>query len=136
MIRRPPRSTLFPYTTLFRSWEDAWDFQSRVSELGLGLFAINSCPKKGRLSRESSPLLLRGCLQHSRALHACKVACWGPGRSRPVMILRLMLSHLWCLTVLEERPLRLLLLDECFVVLCYRLRLRSERLGPARFCPR
>src|SRR3712207_8887209 len=21
MIRRPPRSTLFPYTTLFRSWE-------------------------------------------------------------------------------------------------------------------
>src|SRR5258705_2063812 len=24
MIRRPPRSTLFPYTTLFRSWK-AWD---------------------------------------------------------------------------------------------------------------
>src|SRR2546427_12886921 len=23
MIRRPPRSTLFPYTTLFRSWTDA-----------------------------------------------------------------------------------------------------------------
>src|SRR2546430_12413475 len=23
MIRRPPRSTLFPYTTLFRSWKDA-----------------------------------------------------------------------------------------------------------------
>src|SRR3712207_7658345 len=23
MIRRPPRSTLFPYTTLFRSWEMA-----------------------------------------------------------------------------------------------------------------
>src|SRR3712207_8615019 len=22
MIRRPPRSTLFPYTTLFRSWTD------------------------------------------------------------------------------------------------------------------
>src|SRR2546430_8707071 len=22
MIRRPPRSTLFPYTTLFRSWHD------------------------------------------------------------------------------------------------------------------
>src|SRR3712207_8839998 len=26
MIRRPPRSTLFPYTTLFRSWlADGWD---------------------------------------------------------------------------------------------------------------
>src|SRR2546430_10476944 len=24
MIRRPPRSTLFPYTTLFRSWDARW----------------------------------------------------------------------------------------------------------------
>src|SRR2546422_4651899 len=30
MIRRPPRSTLFPYTTLFRSlWERYPDFPSR-----------------------------------------------------------------------------------------------------------
>src|SRR5690554_7646864 len=31
MIRRPPRSTLFPYTTLFRSWykskDGKWKFQ-------------------------------------------------------------------------------------------------------------
>src|SRR3712207_7474777 len=27
MIRRPPRSTLFPYTTLFRSDEETVDFQ-------------------------------------------------------------------------------------------------------------
>src|SRR3712207_8222026 len=26
MIRRPPRSTLFPYTTLFRSLDDAFEF--------------------------------------------------------------------------------------------------------------
>src|SRR3712207_7624283 len=25
MIRRPPRSTLFPYTTLFRSSDQAWE---------------------------------------------------------------------------------------------------------------
>src|SRR2546430_3221525 len=25
MIRRPPRSTLFPYTTLFRSWEAGYE---------------------------------------------------------------------------------------------------------------
>src|SRR5947199_4739897 len=25
MIQRPPRSTLFPYTTLFRSWQKAFD---------------------------------------------------------------------------------------------------------------
>src|SRR5438445_6312515 len=27
MIRPPPRSTLFPYTTLFRSWEPATDMR-------------------------------------------------------------------------------------------------------------
>src|SRR3712207_7606403 len=26
MIRRPPRSTLFPYTTLFRSYVQSWNF--------------------------------------------------------------------------------------------------------------
>src|SRR5437764_2518021 len=31
MIRRPPRSTLFPYTTLFRSFFDAGDVRSRTS---------------------------------------------------------------------------------------------------------
>src|SRR3712207_9551012 len=29
MIRRPPRSTLFPYTTLFRSEELPWDGEAR-----------------------------------------------------------------------------------------------------------
>src|SRR3712207_8315307 len=34
MIRRPPRSTLFPYTTLFRSAEVFYvDHQTRVSNL-------------------------------------------------------------------------------------------------------
>src|SRR3712207_6913459 len=28
MIRRPPRSTLFPYTPLFRSWADAFNYQA------------------------------------------------------------------------------------------------------------
>src|SRR5438874_3316725 len=31
MIRRPPRSTLFPYTTLFRSWK--WPTVSRNSTI-------------------------------------------------------------------------------------------------------
>src|SRR5689334_24489472 len=30
MIRRPPRSTLFPYTTLFRSWTKRVYFRSRT----------------------------------------------------------------------------------------------------------
>src|SRR3712207_7642300 len=35
MIRRPPRSTLFPYTTLFRSRDPAWrppDFERLLEE--------------------------------------------------------------------------------------------------------
>src|SRR2546427_11153261 len=35
MIRRPPRSTLFPYTTLFRSVEPAARFQIRGTRLEL-----------------------------------------------------------------------------------------------------
>src|SRR5256885_11295973 len=35
MIRRPPRSTLFPYTTLFRSRRCASRHQQAVSELAL-----------------------------------------------------------------------------------------------------
>src|SRR3712207_8921424 len=40
MIRRPPRSTLFPYTTLFRSdaatpTEDDLDFQTRLQDLDM-----------------------------------------------------------------------------------------------------
>src|SRR5260221_7578255 len=34
MIRRPPRSTLFPYTTLFRSL-DEWEQTIQVNLLGL-----------------------------------------------------------------------------------------------------
>src|SRR2546426_5260992 len=37
MIRRPPRSTLFPYTTLFRSstipWMPAWEASPRSSRV-------------------------------------------------------------------------------------------------------
>ena len=29
MIRRPPISTLFPYTSLFRSWYQAWGQEAR-----------------------------------------------------------------------------------------------------------
>src|SRR2546426_930268 len=40
MIRRPPRSTLFPYTTLFRSISTQW------SSVHSGAFlAFPSCPK-------------------------------------------------------------------------------------------
>src|SRR2546427_1508277 len=37
MIRRPPRSTLFPYTTLFRSLGEARDGRADVPEGGVAL---------------------------------------------------------------------------------------------------
>src|SRR5258708_31981472 len=39
MIRRPPRSTLFPYTTLFRSQLTLIGKWREVSSIGLGLLA-------------------------------------------------------------------------------------------------
>src|SRR5260221_4074278 len=36
MIRRPPRSTLFPYTTLFRSW----GLKADAIPLGARIFAV------------------------------------------------------------------------------------------------
>jgi len=38
MIRRPPRSTLFPYTTLFRSGSDQWvlDSNNNLNALNYG----------------------------------------------------------------------------------------------------
>src|SRR3712207_7275413 len=36
MIRRPPRSTLFPYTTLFRSLGWSKDVSSRIGKHGIG----------------------------------------------------------------------------------------------------
>src|SRR3712207_6993691 len=49
MIRRPPRSTLFPYTTLFRS---SWIVSARCTQSYIG------CPRAGAHGtvRPSSPL--------------------------------------------------------------------------------
>src|SRR3712207_8711036 len=49
MIRRPPRSTLFPYTTLFRSWLPAMWFLSRA------VFEIGDAPRARRLRELLEP---------------------------------------------------------------------------------
>src|SRR5258708_26139138 len=57
MIRRPPRSTLFPYTTLFRSLDP-----ERMAQLGLTVSDVaaavqeqNATNPAGRIGREPSP---------------------------------------------------------------------------------
>src|SRR3712207_7987169 len=52
MIRRPPRSTLFPYTTLFRSKKSALDDLVEKSLRGANLWA----EVKDRLDRPGSGL--------------------------------------------------------------------------------
>src|SRR5690349_22089796 len=42
MIRRPPRSTLFPYTTLFRSWRPAPRRERGVDRDGRGSRAVQA----------------------------------------------------------------------------------------------
>src|SRR5258707_7930483 len=55
MIRRPPRSTLFPYTTLFRSPGSPLTFQQR-KDLGGGPFQIFICERRNFLDRKSTRL--------------------------------------------------------------------------------
>src|SRR3712207_3085442 len=42
MIRRPPRSTLFPYTTLFRSYREMLRVMRRWLDLGVKIFRVDS----------------------------------------------------------------------------------------------
>src|SRR3712207_8618389 len=71
MIRRPPRSTLFPYTTLFRSWGGTlWSWLSAAPRRairkavllllmgGIGLYVWNElpAPERRKLDRKSTRL--------------------------------------------------------------------------------
>src|SRR5947209_13028427 len=61
MIRRPPRSTLFPYTTLFRScfspprWSRCWRSQTRP----LAVPHCRKAPPEGRSEEHTSELQSR-----------------------------------------------------------------------------
>src|SRR5438876_3395444 len=58
MIRRPPRSTLFPYTTLFRSRTcpscDAWEPRVRCPTCGTLTVEHQSCPDRKSTRLNSS----------------------------------------------------------------------------------
>src|SRR5258707_10788516 len=61
MIRRPPRSTLFPYTTLFRSHRDAAGatLRQRFTPAGLLGRQIEHCAVARRLAQQVVPELDR-----------------------------------------------------------------------------
>src|SRR2546430_2815303 len=67
MIRRPPRSTLFPYTTLFRSLFDSASFQEQTAAV------LARSPWQGgpNWSREA----LKDFVTHVRALPGIRPFC-------------------------------------------------------------
>src|SRR5690349_22794960 len=60
MIRRPPRSTLFPYTTLFRSPRFAFEkFPGAEGRLSTHMKSVGECMAIGRTFRESFAMAMR-----------------------------------------------------------------------------
>src|SRR3712207_8903480 len=52
MIRRPPRSTLFPYTTLFRSVKEMASLPGEVSALQADVADVGGCQEMVRTAVE------------------------------------------------------------------------------------
>src|SRR3712207_7119039 len=81
MIRRPPRSTLFPYTTLFRSVEAAAERHREIG--GTGLEAVLNPAGRGR----SALLGLEPRIRHARSEeHTSEL------QSRQYLVCRLLLE--------------------------------------------
>src|SRR2546428_9187007 len=88
MIRRPPRSTLFPYTTLFRSEALAWSLPSlavpTLTVLSTGLLAAVAAGEGLRVwSGQVAPPDTVGWLQENEPAAIAQPAPPLPPRVRP-----------------------------------------------------
>src|SRR3712207_9359660 len=71
MIRRPPRSTLFPYTTLFRSVHGGPTLMTRASSSMTSPMSLIDLPRgRDRLRRPRPRPLRRPGLAHGRGADA------------------------------------------------------------------
>src|SRR2546422_8261910 len=83
MIRRPPRSTLFPYTTLFRS-RTAPGAGEAGGPKGLRIRAWPADPRSVHVARRGGRLPLHGCAGRPPVAHPVFGAPGGRGgRERP-----------------------------------------------------
>src|SRR3989442_10978955 len=80
MIRRPPRSTLFPYTTLFRSHDQAREVVSRAAFLGARAGAHQLAAGRDQFQRQ------RRADAHRSEEHTSEL------QSRPHLVCRLLLE--------------------------------------------
>src|SRR5437588_7667297 len=88
MIRRPPRSTLFPYTTLFRSRHHA----ARVVQPGDRMGRWPREPRVHARDRKSTRLNSSHtvisyavfCLKKKKTTYTCRMWDEQPARSRPL----------------------------------------------------
>src|ERR1035438_10846601 len=106
MIRRPPRSTLFPYTTLFRSDERANDTDRRV---------VASCPYKskarGSTRNNNMPCTFQGLIGMTCPKRHCQHGNYAGERIDPTRFKRSeehtselqSLRHLVCRLLLEKK---------------------------------
>src|SRR3712207_8354460 len=90
MIRRPPRSTLFPYTTLFRSWKYcflSWTSfnHSIVQSLERRLVYVLACTEVGLQTSVPPMILCRRLLARSEE-HTSEL------QSRQYLVCRLLLE--------------------------------------------
>src|SRR3989442_12335280 len=76
MIRRPPRSTLFPYTTLFRSLsargehpDELWDGEQRILEIAKHQVADDSIESVVANGKRTVKIRLQERRREERASH-------------------------------------------------------------------
>src|SRR2546426_8778187 len=77
MIRRPPRSTLFPYTTLFRSLALAWIYREDYQRGGLAMLSVGDPDGRhtGRMVLLYAMALLRSEEHTSELQSPCNLVC-------------------------------------------------------------
>src|SRR5256886_13621689 len=107
MIRRPPRSTLFPYTTLFRS--DRQAVQPDREIVGGGVATGDEERQPGRIPREDRP---RGRVA---VLDREPLADGGEPRSEEHTSELQSQSNLVCRLLLEKKKIHLTTVDEASI---------------------
>src|SRR3712207_7742384 len=95
MIRRPPRSTLFPYTTLFRSQELEAALQQVPDRVPID---------PGALEGDVGDAVLRQPLRQAQHVRSCRAE--GPGRSEEHTSELQSRQYLVCRLLLEKHNQR------------------------------